>query len=268
MNKIFSNFDTHTQKLSNKALELIDYIMVPLILLNVLAVVLETEISIYAKYKDYFVNFELGSIIIFTIEYITRLFLFARTRGNFWKKITTPIMIIDLLVILPFYLTLFFGVNLGYLRVFRMVRLVKLTRYTRSIKLFGQVLSAKREELVVSLGILAILIVFAATGIYYVEKEQQPDDFGSIPKSIWWAIITVTSVGYGDVTPVTTLGKALAGIVAILGVGLFAIPTGFIAAGFSDQFQREKEEIKEKKNGQEGSSSSFCPHCGKHIDYN
>jgi voltage-gated potassium channel len=162
-----------------------------------------------------------------------------------------------LVAILPFYLSL--GLDLRFVRVLRLLRvfrLAKAARYFPALRLFGRVLRDKREEIVVSLAFLAILLIMTSSLIYYVERGAQPEVFGSIPEALWWSVVTVTTVGYGDAYPVTTFGKVLGGMVALLGTGIGAIPAGLLASGFSEALDDEEEDE---------SSIQYCPHCGSEL---
>jgi voltage-gated potassium channel len=166
----------------------------------------------------------------------------------------TPLAVVDLFAILPFYLP-FTGIDLRFLRIMRMMRIfrvAKLGRYSQSLQMLQRVIMIKKEQLICSLFILLLLVIVAASMLYYAENGVQPEVFSSIPASMWWAIATLTTVGYGDVYPVTGLGKLMASIIAVLGIGMFALPTGILGAGFVEEMsQRQKP--------------SRCPHCGKEI---
>lgn len=166
----------------------------------------------------------------------------------------TPMALIDLLAIIPFYLP-FFVPDLRFVRIirlFRILRILKLGRYSKALQTFGNVLKRKKEDLAIALSTLLVLLVFAASLIYIVEHQAQPEVFSSIPAAMWWAVVTLTTVGYGDVYPVTIVGKLLGAGIAVLGIGLFALPVGILASGFA-------EEIKGDDN------NPTCPHCGKKI---
>ena len=168
--------------------------------------------------------------------------------------------LVDLLAIAPFYVAPLAAHNtvvFRLLRIFRLLRLLKLGRYHSSLGLLGKVLKNRREELVISLALVAMLVVVASTLMYALEHEAQPKAFSSIPAAMWWGVVTMTTVGYGDVYPVTTAGKVVAGLSLLLGVGLFALPAGILASGFSEELQREREEEK---------AQAVCPHCGKPLD--
>jgi voltage-gated potassium channel len=139
------------------------------------------------------------------------------------------------------------------LRLFRIFRIAKLGRYSSSVRLIGKVLSQKREELIVTGMIMGLLVVVSSSFMYFAENEAQPDKFPDIPSSMWWAIVTLTTVGYGDVHPVTPLGRVFAAIIAMLGIGMFALPAGILGASFMEELDRKK--------GQ----GHVCPHCGKEL---
>jgi voltage-gated potassium channel len=168
----------------------------------------------------------------------------------------TPLALIDLLAILPFYFPLFLPIDLRFiraLRLFRLFRIFKLTRYSDALKKLGGVVILKKEELLISVMIVLVILFFASTLMYFIEGETQPETFSSVPKSLWWGVVTLTTVGYGDVYPVTPLGKVLGAVIAFLGVGMFALPAGILASGFAETIHRKREQ-------------TTCPHCGKEIE--
>jgi len=233
-----------------------------LILLNVMAVVLETDQSIYALAPFLFQAIEIASILVFSIEYILRVWscteipIYSAPIQGRMRFIVTPMALIDFFAILPFFVPIA-AFDLRFVRaarLFRLARVAKLGRYSQAIRSLGRVLVAKKEDLVISLSVLAMLLLFASSFIYFAEHEAQPDAFSSIPAAMWWGVITLTTVGYGDIYPVTPPGKILASIIAILGIGMAALPTGMLGAGFV-------QEIERKKN-----TPVVCPHCGKEID--
>jgi len=217
--------------------------MVILIILNVLAVILETVPSLSESYGRYFYWFEVFSVAIFTFEYVIR--LWAITAKEKYKKMfagrlryaATPMMIIDLLAFLPFYLPFFLPLDpriLRILRLFRIFRIFKATRYSKHMKIMGHVILEKKEELSISFLVAMVILVFASSIMYVVENAAQPEAFASIPHAMWWGVSTLTTVGYGDVYPITPLGRMMASIMALLGIGLVALPAGILASGFSD----------------------------------
>ena len=241
----------------------VDRFIMALIVLNVGAVLVETVEEISAPLSHYFRAFEIFSVVVFTAEYLLRLWsctsdprYAGRLRGRL-RYATSPMALVDLLAIMPFYLE-FFAVDLRFvrsLRLFRLFRAFKLARYSASMRTLGNVLRSKREELLVTLFVVLIMLVFASSAMYYAEHDAQPDKFASIPGSMWWGVATLTTVGYGDVFPITPVGKVLGAMIAVLGVGLFALPTGILASGFAEEIQRTKKK-----------EATICPHCGLDIN--
>jgi len=230
-----------------------------LIILNIAAVMLETVEDLHIAYRWVFAAFEIFSVSVFAAEYLLRLWActvkpgFAHPVWGRLRYAVSPIALVDLAAILPSIVP---GgtVDLRFARAIRLVRLgraLKIARYSQSLHALGRVLRAKRSELAVTGFAALILLVCAASGIYFAEHEAQPRVFSSIPAALWWGVVTLTTVGYGDVFPVTPLGKTLAAVVAILGIGLFALPTGILAGGFAEDLQRQRE-----------GSRKPCPHCG------
>ncbi len=232
-----------------------------IIILNVIAVIFETLEPLQIKYSQVFKWIDVISVMIFTVEYLLRLWtctenrLFKRKFTGRLKYAITPMALVDLLAILPFYLPLFPGVDLRILRLlrlFRMTRIMKLARYSKALKMIKDAFNDKREELLVTITLLGVILIIAASMMYFAEHEAQPQAFSSIPAAMWWGIVTLTTVGYGDVYPVTTLGKFFGAIIALLAIGLVALPTGIISAGMVEQMKQGKEKQK-------------CPHCGRDI---
>jgi voltage-gated potassium channel len=150
--------------------------------------------------------------------------------------------LIDLAAILPVLLLASGSHSLlmRLLRLLRLLRFAKLARFSNALNYLFEAIHARRFELVVALCIGLLLLLFASTMLYLVEGEAQPEHFGSIPRAMWWAVVTLTTVGYGDVVPVTVLGKLCAGITAVAGISIIAMPTGILAAALSDAMQRRK----------------------------
>lgn len=239
----------------------VDVFIITLIILNVFAIVLESFEPLRLQYKMHFYFFEIFSVFIFTGEYILRIWS-SNIIPEYKKLITgnlkfaiTPLALIDLFAVLPFYLP-FIGIDLRLLRVlriFRIFRLFKIARYVVALSFINQVFKKKKEELIISLIFTLFLLLIASTLMYYVENEAQPENFSSIPETMWWGIATLTTVGYGDIYPITPLGQLLGGVIAVIGIGLFALPTGILASGFS-------EEISNRKQQGDG-----CPTCGSKL---
>lgn len=243
-----------------------DIFILALIFLNLVAVALETVDPLFEQYQVWFRSFEVFSAVVFTVEYVLRVWsctVKSHYRHPFWGRVRfifTPLALIDLLAIIPFYLWLLpTELRIGRaLRLFRLFRVLKLNRYTDSLKILGRVFRLKQEELLLSLFVLSILLALASSLIYFAEHSAQPEAFSSIPKAMWWGTITLTTVGYGDVYPVTLVGRILGAILAVLGIGLFALPAGILASGFSEELQARK--AKKRRN-----ANKTCPHCGQVI---
>ncbi|HYH84094.1 MAG TPA: ion transporter [Pyrinomonadaceae bacterium] len=240
-----------------------DLFIMVLIVVNVIAVMVETVRWAAEDFARPLRAFELFSVAVFSAEYVLRLWsctadprYAGAIRGRI-KFALTPMALIDLLAIAPFYLE-FITADLRFirsLRLFRLFRVFKLARYSASMRTLVRVLTAKKDELLVTLFLVVVMLVFTSSAMYFAENEAQPDKFDSIPSSLWWGVATLTTVGYGDIFPITTLGKVLGGVIAVLGVGLFALPTGILASGFAEEIQKEKKR-----------EAVICPHCGRDIN--
>lgn len=254
--------------INDLASNIFDGIIISLIILNVVLVILDTfKLPYWFSDVSYYIEFI--SIIIFTIEYILRIWVSDISRPNDnpiiarIKYIFTFMAVVDLLAILPFYLPLVIIIDLRalrLLRVFRLVRLFKVNRYTNALKAIADVFKNKKSQLISSLFIILILMIISSIIIYNVENSVQPEVFSNAFSGMWWAIVTLTTVGYGDIYPITITGKVFSAIISVLGIGLIAIPTGIISAGFI-------EKIKGKvSSDSEINRKQYCPYCGKRID--
>jgi voltage-gated potassium channel len=236
-----------------------DVALLSLIVLNVVAMVLESISSIGLAYAGAFRGFEVFSVVVFTAEYALRLWSCAADprfakRGGRARFASQPMSVIDLLAVLPFWLP-FVGVDLRVLRtlrLFRIFHIAKLGRYSVAMQLLGTVAYARRAELAVTGAMGAVLLLLASTLMYFAEGAAQPGVFSSIPASMWWAITTLTTVGYGDVVPVTATGHVLAAVIAVTGIGMFALPTGILGAAFTEEIQARRSQ-----------EAGRCPHCGR-----
>lgn len=237
------------------ASRLFDNLLIVLILANALAMMMETVASVHENYHKQLYVFEVISVVIFTVEYILRVWSCVEAPGRdkgdpHWKRrlryVFSPMALIDFCAIAPFFLSMFFAVDLRVLRLFRLTRLIKLGRYSRSMQTLIAVFRNEAKTLLAALSVLLIIMVFAATGIYYLERHVQPDEFSSIPASLWWALVTLTTVGYGDVVPVTAMGKVFGGIITLLGVGLYALPAGILSSSFTAQMQMRRDRFREQ----------------------
>ena len=224
----------------------VDRFLIGLILLNVVAFTAETVPEIEAAYGGWLRAFELFSVAVFTVEYALRIWSCVETpflrRLSLWRArlrfAIRPYPLIDLMAILPFYLGALLPVDLRILRLVRVLRFLKIARYSPALLALIQVLVNERRALVGALLLMAMMLLFAATGMYMIERHAQPEAFGTIPDAAWWAMATLTTVGYGDVAPVTGLGKVFGGLVMILGLGMFALPIAIIATGFAQELRR------------------------------
>ncbi len=222
------------------------------VLISVLAVVLESVASVSYLINIEFVILDTIAVAIFTLEYMMRIYASVEEPGHRnpvvgrFKQMTNPSTFIDLLAILPFFLEVFLHqmLDLRFLRVFRLARLLKLTRGSDATATLFKVI--KREWPVMSAAafIMILLIVLTASLGYLVEHAAQPEKFENIPTAIYWAVITLASVGYGDISPITPIGRAMTDVMYLLGIGIFAIPAGLLASAFSDQLHKERDSLK------------------------
>lgn len=242
--RIYEIIETgHGEDLASK---IFDSFIVGLIILNVAAFVAETVPAVHAAWSRWFHGFEVFSVAVFTIEYALRIWTAVEVpylaRKRPWKArldfAQQPALIIDLLAILPFYLSALFPVDLRILRTLRLLRFLKLSRYSPAMYTLMRVLSNERKALAGACLLLSMALLFSATLMYYIEGNAQPDKFGNIPEAAWWAIATLTTVGYGDVTPITALGKVVGGATMIVGLCILALPVAIISTGFAQELQR------------------------------
>lgn len=231
----------------------IDRALVALILLNVAAVTVETLPGVEEAYGGWFFALEIFSVAVFTVEYLLRLWAAAEDPdqgrdGGAWgdwrrrlRYMIRPVALVDLAAILPFYLTLF-GVippaDGRALRAVRMLRILKLTRYSVAMQSIMAVFRTERRTMAAALLIVFIALHLSATAVYLAEHQAQPEKFGSIPEAMWWALATLTTVGYGDVVPITPVGRIVGSVVMVLGIGLFVLWTGLFASSFVDELRR------------------------------
>ncbi|PCI93531.1 MAG: potassium channel protein [Flavobacteriales bacterium] len=249
----------------------VDIFIIVLILLNILAVILESVKWLKEDYAVLFDYIEKFSIIIFSIEYLIRIWSitekkeYASPLKGRLKYLFSFYSIVDLLAVVPAYIPLLVTVDsrvIRGVRILRLFRILKLSRYNKAFRHIRNVMNQAKEELVISLFAVLTLLVISSSLMYFVENEVQPVAFSSIPATMWWGVATLTTVGYGDVYPITSLGKLMAGIMAILGVGLFALPAGILANGFGSTIENADKEksakIKENNNQK-------CGECGQQI---
>ncbi len=236
--------------------KLIDGFLVTLIILNILAVIIESVESIFLQYQHVFWAIELFSVGVFTLEYLLRLWTcvdmqdprYHSTVKGRLRWAFSPLGLIDLLAIMPFYVQVFLiqpgssnWLILRALRGFRILRIFKLTRFSPGMKALVTVLKQESATLAVAGFILFILVILSSWGIYALEHDAQPEEFSSIPAAMWWTVVTLTTLGYGDVVPITSAGKVFAGFIALMGIGMLALPAGILASGFSAEIHRRKD---------------------------
>ena len=256
-NSVFKIIDDHK---SRKPLNrLFHGILFALIILSSLLLIFETVKSFYGPCKVYFFYLEVFCMVFFSLEYLLRIYT-ATEISKYHQPVLgrlsyllTPLMLIDLLSLIPFYLILFSSDYTGFyiFNIFRVLRLLKAIRYVDAFTVIGNVFYAKRAQLTISFIFILFVFVFASSIIYMAEKDAQPEKFNDIPSAMWFTIATITTVGYGDVYPITNLGKLTGGLISIIGLILFAIPTSILTSGFL--------QVNENKGKHK------CPHCGKEL---
>jgi voltage-gated potassium channel len=247
----------------NKARKFIIYFIAILILLNVFVVILETKHELLSEYGSFFTIFDTFTVTVFSIEYALRVWACVRNpeysspvKGRI-RFALSPLALVDLIAITPFYVPLFIPIEfrtLRLLRLLRIFRVLRLGKYSNAFETFAEVLKSKKEEIVITVIMAVIILTLSSSALYAVEREAQPEKFSSIPDAMWWAVVTLATVGYGDVYPITPLGKFITALVALSAIGLFALPTGILASGFAESFQKRQNLKKD--------TTLICPHCG------
>lgn len=237
--------------------------IIAVILASIAAVMLESVEPIYARHKTLFLAFDRFSVAVFAVEYVIRLWSCVedkRWNHPFWGRLkyaTSFMAIIDFLAVAPFIVHIGISSDFRLIRAIRLIRIFrifKLGRYSESMQTLARVIRSKREDLTVTVFVVFILMIISSSLMYFAEHNAQPETFCSIPHTMWWTVVTLTTVGYGDCYPVTTAGRIIGGLIALFGVALFAMPTAILGSGFMEEMQRKR------------SQSITCPHCGKDID--
>lgn len=203
-----------------------------LIVLNLIAMVVQSEPNLDHTTSNFLKSFEIFSIVIFTLEYLFRTYQGFKNKARYNL---TFFGLIDLIAVLPFYLTFLIGFDgrfIRVLRLFRVSRIIKLGKFNKAFELLGKGIHNVRRELYLTFFIAFIMLFFSATGIYYLENPHQPEVYSSIIESFWWAVASLTGVGFEEVYPVTTGGKLFGTIISLIGIGIVAVPTGIISASF------------------------------------
>ncbi len=248
--------------INDQASRIFDIFIITLICLNIIILIVET-LNIPDETRITFHMIELLSVFVFTTEYALRMWtsdmLFPKLikPRALIRYIVSPMAIIDLLAILPFYLPFIVQIDLRMLwllRIFRLSRMFKLNRYTNAFKTIMDVLRSRAPQLLSSVFVVVLLMIITSLLMYNAEHKAQPEVFQNAFSGLWWSVATFTTVGYGDIYPITLFGKVLGGIIALLGIGLLAVPTGIISAGFIENINRGQD--KEIKS---------CPYCGRKI---
>ena len=233
----------------DRASRVCDTLIALLVVINIVAVTLESVSDFSVKYANQFYAIEFFSVVIFSIEYLTRLWasaaknaaedkIFGSSRLGYMLSFSG---MIDLVSIIPFYLqALFPGLDLRVLRTLRLLRIFKLSNYNTAIEDLFSAVYEERKSFIAALYLFVIAFVLTSSLIYYAENEVQPEKFASIPDAMYWSLITLTTVGYGDVSPVTWIGKLISVATALMGVSVVALLTGILANAFSNQIARRK----------------------------
>jgi hypothetical protein len=227
----------------------LDLIFIIFIIASVAAVFLETIPSVHEPLKLEFYWFDTIAIAVFTVEYLLRLYAAPEQDPNrsgiigrlsFIKK---PTSIIDLVAIAPYYLQFIFAVDLRFIRILRVLRILKLTRYNTALNTFSMVLKREKRAFSAAMFITVLITILSGAIVYEFEHVAQPEKFDTMPRAMYWAVITLASVGYGDISPVTPIGQAFTMVLAILGIGIVALPAGILGSAFSDQLHQQREQM-------------------------
>lgn len=236
--------------------KLFSYLLVSVILLSVVVIFAETFSNISPSGKR-FINFiESIVVLIFTIEYILRVYtadiLYPHKSPvtSRLKYIFSFIAITDLLAFFPFYLSIVFTIDLRifrFVRVLRIFSVLKIHRYTDALSFVSRAIGRKKDQLLSSLFVVFILMIMISVIMFYIENPVQPEVFKNGFSGFWWAVVTLTAVGYGDIYPVTFVGQVLGSIISVLGIGLVAVPTGIISSGFTEELEEERREKRVQK---------------------
>ena len=253
----------------NVASKIFDVFIMLLIFASIASVFIMT-FDVSPEVIKFLNRFEWWVLIVFSVEYLLRIWTADMLYPELspWrarlKYVCSGMAIIDLIAILPFYLPIFMTIKpevIRSLRLVRLLRLFKLSRYTDAVSSIWSVFRNKIQEIVVSVVFVVMILIIASLLIYYAEHDAQPDKFANAFSGVWWAVATLTTVGYGDIYPVTAMGRFLGGIIALTGIGLVAVPTGIISAGFVELLEKKRGG---KKNDQD-EKPNYCPHCGKKL---
>jgi voltage-gated potassium channel len=242
----------------------VHYALLAIIVAAVVALIVGTMPSVDARWGAALRRFDLAVGALFAVEYLVRLWTapvdprYADGWRGRWRWARSPLAVLDLVAVVAI-LTPQLALDLRQARLVRLLALLrigKLGRFGQSVTMAGRILRSRREDLLVALGAIALLLLVGSTLVYFAEHDAQPEKFSSVPDTLWWGIVTVTTVGYGDVYPVTTLGRVLGGAFAMLGIASFALPTAILGAAFVEELQRMRELRGE----------THCPTCGQPVE--
>ncbi|MBZ9749540.1 ion transporter [Deinococcus sp. HMF7604] len=246
-------------------------LLVVLIVLVVAMTIAGTVPSVQREYGGAIRAFDYLCAVIFGLEYLARLYVtplrpgYGSAPADYWRYARSPLPVIDLLVLMSLLVPGSTALaSLRGLRLLKLLSLLKLGRYSDSLQLIGRVVAQRAGELLTTVLIVLVLVFIAASLLYQVEANVGTKGFESIPQALWWAVVTLTTTGYGDVYPATTLGKAAAGLIMLFGVGMVALPAGMIASGFADELSRLRQQ--EQSQAPAAPPYRFCPHCGEQLE--
>jgi voltage-gated potassium channel len=265
------------EKEGSRANLVFERILVTMIILNVISIAVDTIRNLQTEIVFALKVFESFSIVVFSAEYLIRLYLADLTHPavtqfrSRLRFIFSFFGLIDLLAILPFYLPFVIRADMRFLRILRLIRffrIFKLSRYNSTLQLIWDVIKEKKSEFIMTFFISFLMLLVSAFLMYYIESPGQPENFRNIFSSLWWAVATLTPLGYGGVEPVTTAGKVMSAIVAVIGIGLIALPTGIISAGFIQKIKTMDAIDKKEGDKTKTTAGTVCPHCGKEIESN
>ena len=245
--KVFSLL--HATPTSGALHRYVDRLIIWAVLVSVVCIVLETVPAIHSIFQHEFAFLEIATVALFSLEYIGRVYACCETakysdpfKGRLRYMMSIPALI-DLVSILPYFLGILLHqvIDTRFLRIFRLTRLLKVTRYTGTLNTLMKAINREKRVLFASAFMMLLLVVLTASLGFELEHDAQPDKFDTIPSAMYWAVITLASVGYGDISPITPLGRAMTVVISLIGIGIFAIPAGLMASAFTDQLRIDRE---------------------------
>jgi voltage-gated potassium channel len=214
---------------------------------------------LYQAYKPWFDGFEFFSILIFTLEYVLRLVFCVQDKryqkpwSGRLKYALSPLALIDLFSFLPFYLPFLIPMDLRVLRAIRLLRIFRILKifhhsgYSNALTLIGKVFHNRRKELAVTFSAALVIVLISSSLMYFAEHDAQPIAFPDIPSTIWWCVMTLSTIGYHDIFPITFMGRLISAFISVVGIGLFALPAGILGSGFVEEIRNEKKIEEENK---------------------